>query len=346
MTLQQLLNADLRTVGRWCREGFAWWIDELASLVPERWRARRPSPWTARVGPDGVIQLWRDGRLTQATPPSASAGWRADILLPAEAVLVRDLELPRLSAGDLRRMLTANMDRLTPFPVERVYFDTALSHRSGGDAVQRLSLAVIPRDRARPLLDQARALGLEVGRMGVEAADGRAVFDFMGAIRAEEGGGGRDRQRTLWWSACAGLVGLNVAVAVLMDLRDVRRLEAAVEAGQPKVMAAVKLRQTVTAGQQARLLLLTKRSRNEPLRIIDAVSKVLPDRQWAHRLEWNGRAVRIVGFKTQGFDVLAALRQTPALSNPRSLLSDMPVKTASGVEPFDVIADSAAQAPK
>jgi len=348
MTPQQILNADLGTIARWCREGFAWWIDELAGLVPTGWRGggRRQAPWTARVGRDGAIQLWRDGRPTQATPPSASAGWRADVMLPPEAVLVRDLDLPRLSAGDLRRLLVANMDRLTPFPVERIYFDAPVVDRANGDARLRLRLAVIPRDRARPILDQARAMGLEVERLGVETEDGHVAFDFMTAIRAEEGEGARDRQRTLWWSACVGLVGLNVAVAVLMDLSDVRRIEAAVEAEQPKAMAAARLRRTVEAGQQARLEVLALRSQNEPLRIVDALSKVLPDGQWAHRMEWNGRAVRVVGSKSQGFDVPAALRQTPALTNPRSLLSDMPVKTASGVEPFDVIADSATRAPK
>ncbi|WP_277792055.1 hypothetical protein [Caulobacter endophyticus] len=344
MTLQKILNADLATIARWCREGLSWWLDELADAIPARWRSASPrhAPWTARVGADGAMRLWRDGRLI---PPEAWSGHtprRADILLPAQAVLVRRIDLPPLSSRDLRRMLAENMDRLTPFPADRVYFDVLAEGESGHAGRRRLRLAVIPRAQAQAVMEQARVLGLDVERFGVEAEGGRGDIDFMTAIRDEQGGG-RDLRRSVWWSACAGLVALNVAAAVFMDVRDVRRLEAAVAADQPKVMAAARLRQAVAEGQRMRLDLLTRRSRNEPLRIIDALGKVLPDGQWVHRLEWNGRAVRIAGFKTQGFDVPAALRQTPALTNPRSLLSDMPVRTASGVEPFDVIADSTAR---
>jgi general secretion pathway protein L len=348
MTLQNILNADLATIGRWLHAGFVWWIDELSGLVPERYRrnVRRRAPWTARVDRDGVIQLWREGRPTQATPPSPAAGWRADVVLPTEAVLVRDLDLPRLSNADLRRMLQVNMDRFTPFSAERVYFDAPTLLRPGDEARARVRLAVIPRERALDVLTRARALGLEVERLGTEDEDSDPAFDFMAAIRADQGGSSGRRRLALWWSACAGLVALNVLAIILLDMRDVRRLTAAVETEQPRVAAATRIRETVAAEQGVRLALLTRRSQNEPLRIVDALTKALPEGQWTHRLEWNGRTVRIVGFKTQGFDVPGALRHTPALTNPRSLLSDMPVKTTAGVEPFDVIADSATRTPK
>ncbi|KSB90008.1 hypothetical protein AS593_11320 [Caulobacter vibrioides] len=347
MTLQQILNADLATIARWCRDGFSWWVDELADAIPARWRSAgsRHAPWTVRIGDDGAMRIWRDGRQVPPEARSSSALRRADILLPAQAVLVRRIDLPPLSSRDLRRMLAENMDRLTPFAADRVYFDALAEGEGDREGRRRVRLAVILREQAQAVLEQARALGLEVERFGVEAEGGGVEIDFMAAIRAEQGGA-RDLRRSVWWSACAGLVALNVAVAVIMDVRDVRRLEAAVAAEQPKVMAAARLRQNVAQGQRMRLDLLNRRSRNEPLRIIDALGKVLPDGQWVHRLEWNGRAVRVAGFKTQGFDVPAALRQTPALTNPRSLLSDMPVKTASGVEPFDVIADSTAKVAK
>lgn len=348
MNLQAILNADLATIGRWLSAGFVWWIDELSGLVPERYRrnARRPARWTARVGDDGAIQLWRDGRPTQAAPPSPSAGWRADVVLPSEAVLVRDLDLPRLSSADLRRMLTANMDRFTPFPAERIYFDAPVFVRPGTEARARVRLAVIARARALDALAAARALGLEVERLGTQDEAGLPEFDFMAAIRTDLGGSSGRRRLAQWWCACACLVMLNILTVVLMDMRDVRRLTTAVEAEQPRVAAATRIREAATAERSVRLSLLVRRSQNEPLRIVDALTKALPEGQWTHRLEWNGRTVRIVGFKTQGFDVPAALRRAPALTNPRSLLADMPVKTAAGVEPFDVIADSATRAPK
>ncbi|WP_165190168.1 hypothetical protein [Caulobacter soli] len=343
MTSRNILDADLGTVGRWIAAGVSWWVDELSTLLPARYRRslRRRARWSARPDRDGSLQLHRDGRPTQARPPSPTAGWRADLVLPADAVLVRDLDLPRLSRADLRRMLAANMDRFTPFPAQAVYFDAPVAALADPADRVRVRLAVIPRDKALDALDQARAMGLEIDRFGAEGGDGEALFDFMPAIRADQGGGSGSRRLTLWWSACATLVVLNVLVAVLMDVRDVLRLEAAIEDEAPRAAAAARIRDAANAERTVRLALLTRRSQNEPLRIIDALSKALPSSQWAHRLEWNGHVVRVVGFKTPDGEVTEALRNTRALANPRSLLTDMPTQTTTGVEPFDVIADAA-----
>ncbi len=344
MTTRNILDADLGTVGRWIGGGFSWWIDELSTLVPERYRrgVGGRARWSLRPDGDGGHQLHRDGRRTQAWPSSASAGWRADLVLPAQSVLIRELDLPRLSRADLRRMLTANMDRFTPFSAEAVYFDAPVSMRPGREDRSRVRLAVIPREKALAALESARSLGFDIERLGIEDGGGDVAFDFMPAIRADRGGGSGARRLAVWWSACAALLILNVLAAVLMDARDVGRLEAAVEAEAPRAAAAARIRDAATSERSIRLALLTRRSQNEPLRIIDALSKALPAGQWAHRLEWNGRTVRVVGFRTPGGEAADALRGTSALINPRSLLTDMPTRSTAGVEPFDVIADAPA----
>uniref|UniRef100_B0T7N5 Fimbrial assembly family protein n=1 Tax=Caulobacter sp. (strain K31) TaxID=366602 RepID=B0T7N5_CAUSK len=345
MTARRVLDADLGEIVRGIQQGWAWWVGELSDMAPASWRRtlRRPTPWSVRAGQDGVLGLWRDGLPVGAmVGPPANA--RADLVLPPEAVLVRDLDIPRLSRADLNRLLTANMDRFTPFSADQVYFDARFVAESG-DGKQRLRLAVIIRERARLILHQARSLGVEIARMGPEARDAAPPIDFLPAIMAAEGGGDR-RRLTAWWTVCATLVALNILTAVMLDMRDVSRLRDVVEAEQPRVEAAGRMRQAVQAEQDTRLALLRRRSQNEPLRIIAALAETLPSGQWVQRFEWNGRTVRVVGFKTAGFDVPNALGATPTLTNPRSLLSDMPVKAANGREPFDVIADSSTRGPR
>ena len=43
-----ILEADMTTVGRWLRDGWRWWIDELTSMVPPR--IRRPAAMGGLVG--------------------------------------------------------------------------------------------------------------------------------------------------------------------------------------------------------------------------------------------------------------------------------------------------------
>jgi len=339
MTARRILDADMGEVARAIRQGWAWWVGELSDMAPAGWRgaARRRAPWSVRAGRDGVLGLWRDGVPATGTarPP---AGARAELVLAPDAVLVRELEMPRLSTADVNRLLVANMDRFTPFSADQVYMDARFVAVAGEPRAQ-LRLAVIVRDRARALLDQARGLGVEITRMGPEARGEAPPIDFLPAIRAQEDGGDH-RRRAAWWMLCAGLLALNVLTAIVLDMRDLGRLRDVVEAEQPRVDAANRMRVAVQAEQDVRLGLLRRRSQNEPLRILAALTQALPAGQWTHRFEWNGRTVRIVGFKTQGFDVPSALRATPALTNPRSLLSDMPIKAANNLEPFDVIADS------
>jgi general secretion pathway protein L len=192
----------------------------------------------------------------------------------------------------------------------------------------------------------AERLGLKVQRLGLASGDGGQLeFDFTRAVKGGGGLAASSRRRAWLWGACAALAVINVLVAVLEDMNDVRELDRLVEAQRPAVTLAARLRRTVQAEQDRRLALLTRRSVQEPLRILDAVTRSLPQTVWVQRLEWNGRAVRLVGFRSPEADAAAGL-QGPALRNVRSLASDMTTPVAGGKVPFDLMADSAAQVRK
>ncbi len=349
MTSQNLLNADIGVVGRLILEGWRWWIAELEGMVPAALRRPRAkgAPWLAEVQSlDGPVRLWRAG--APAGPLAAADGHerRADLALPAHAVLVQELELPRMSQGDLRRLVELNIDRFTPFRADQVHFDVKVVGVAADGARQRVRLAMIARDRAQAALALAERLGLKVQRLGLACADGGPLeFDFTRAMKGR-GGLGASGGRGVWlWGACAALTLASLGIAVLEDMNDVRGLERLVEAQRPATTLAARLRRTVQGEQQRRLALLTRRSVQEPLRILDAATRSLPQTVWVQRLEWNGRAVRLVGFRPPAVDVAAAL-QGPALRNVRSLASDMATPVAGGKVPFDLMADSAAQVRK
>src|SRR3546814_6041057 len=93
---------------------------------------------------------------------------------------------------------------------------------------------------------------------------------------------------------------------------------------------------TLVKREQARREnLVQRRSSSDPLRVLGAVSRTLPEGAWVQRLEWNGKTVRLKGFKKDGVDVVAALRRSPILANVRDSSSDTAAQTATG-QPFDV----------
>jgi Tfp pilus assembly protein PilN len=176
--------------------------------------------------------------------------------------------------------------------------------------------------------------------MGASRGDGGAIhrFNFLPALQASLGETGGGRVMRYWWAAVAVLLVLNLAGLVVRDMMDIARLRSAVDDQQTAVTAASQLQRRVQAEETQRRDLIARQMQNDPLHVLDALTRVMPASAWVQRLEWNGQTVRIVGFKSGDVDLLAALRTSPLFVNPRAASSDSPAKP--GVSPpFDITVD-------
>jgi general secretion pathway protein L len=89
------------------------------------------------------------------------------VLLPSGSLLRKRLELPLPVRENLRSILALEMDRLTPFSADQVYFDFRIL--SSGPHNQRLSLelAVVQRERVDDWLELLRRSGLVPRSIGI-----------------------------------------------------------------------------------------------------------------------------------------------------------------------------------
>jgi general secretion pathway protein L len=340
MTLQELLNSDVATLGEAVRRGFAWWTGELADLAPPRWRrlggGDRP---VAALAADGQsLSIRRGGRVFERRAGDRPWTGPADLGLPAGAVLQREVVLPALGLDDMKRLVAHDLDRLTPFRPDQVYFDLEPVQAAAPPGRRMARLGVIFRADAEAALHAARRFGLEPRRLGVRIEGEGLRFDFLGPMRAAGRGGRPDRALIYWWSAVAVLAAANLTALVLKDMDDVAALRQLVDLQRPTAALALKLRQRVESEAQARDTLLTRRARNEPLRVLDAATRAFPPPQWVQRLEWNGRLVRIVGYRDPAFDVLAAARTSGLLARARTL-SGSEAPTPGARPSFDLVAE-------
>lgn len=335
MTLQDLLNTDVRAIGEALRQGWAWWTDELGQLAPERWRrarsADRPVADLGEAGP--TLRLWRRGRFSEVAPGARPRA--ADLGLAPRQVLVRQVVLPAVGRADVLRLVALELDRLTPFQPDQVYIDVERVTVDRAQGRQTLRLAVVPRPEAEAALERARRHGLSPLRLGVlEAAE--LSFDFLPAIRAAGRGGRPDRALPLWWAAAGALLALNLSILVLRDVDDLANLRQTVELQRPTATLAASLRRRVELEARARRGLLDRRAQNDPLRIEAAVTRAFAPPAWIQRLEWNGRTLRLVGYAPPGYDVLAAIRRSRALGEPRALTRGEAASPAAK-PPFDLV---------
>src|SRR5450432_3448335 len=161
MTLQELLNADVRSIGALIRQGYAWWIDELAALLPASWSglfSSRPKVLAEPLAAGGW-RCWKDGRPISDEGRGDAPRSGVGLILPPGAVLIREVKFPRLPLADVRRMVNLDLDRLSPIRPELVLVDVEVVDRDAADGRQTVLVGVLPRDVAARQLEAARAAG-------------------------------------------------------------------------------------------------------------------------------------------------------------------------------------------
>lgn len=169
---------------------FHWWRTELKSLLPARWRQTlemRP-PSLALLTKDGelycyrhegagyhLLQQWplqaepadNDVDLSVLAAPLLREGGRVDgILTPLQALIV-PLTLPLAAAENIRQVLQFEMDRLTPFKAEDVYYDYQLQQRDKQANTLKLQLIVSPRRIVDPLVNALEGRGIRLNGIDV-----------------------------------------------------------------------------------------------------------------------------------------------------------------------------------
>ncbi|HVZ91404.1 MAG TPA: PilN domain-containing protein [Rhizomicrobium sp.] len=337
MNAKDFLNMDLQTAAQLFLRGWRWWSEEIMAMLPPEWRERLTSRSRTVAEIRGGEVIYRTEGSNEPLP--AKPRGRIKLLMPADQVLVRQVELPLLPMSDVRRMLALDIDRLTPFAPDQVYFDAEIVSRDQENGRQKVSVGVLLRERAAKYLELARDRNLQPAALGVAAAGGASAgFDFLAAMRDANGGDAAQRRSLYWWAAAAGLLAINIGLLAYRDSSSLDELRQTVEAQQAPVSVVIRTRDKVDRERARRADLIDRMRKSSPLPVLDAVTAAMPMDAWVSRFEWNGRTVHLRGQRKTSNDILARLEASPALRNARSLASDVR-NDSSASRQFDLQAD-------
>ncbi|MGE0357070.1 MAG: PilN domain-containing protein [Burkholderiales bacterium] len=323
-----------------------WWRGELAALLPAGLRERLASRDVAYLGAEGdEWRAWRPvaGRLAQSgrvnlasldaagrraafrrllseAPGAAGNAW---LVLPPESVLVRDVSMPLAAEEDLRDAVGFDLDRLTPLPAERAWFDYRVTGRDA--ALQRLTLRLAVAERApvESRLAELREFGAAVVGVGLrdDVAGSGAPLNLLPPER-------RDRPATsaaaLGARALAAVATVLALIALVYPLwlkrEAVIALHPRMDDAKAQAEVAERVAQEIEKIASAHNFVLAKKQGMQPaVTLLEDLSRLLPDTTWVQQLDvktnQKSREVQIAGETGSSSQLVEVLEQSGTFAN-------------------------------
>ena len=337
-------------------EFLRWWRSELAGMLPEGWRRRlgrrhatvslAPTDAEVRVSRRENGRLEELGRFSTNLPDAAeraaailggleAGSTRVEVDVPADKLLVKQVQLPLAAEENLRQVLGFEMQRQTPFRAEQVYFNFRITARRAQSRQLAVQLSVVPRtvvdDVLAPLADWQ--LVPEKGDAGSDQ-DSR-VFAFVPADAGQRSASGL--YRALLVLNLALLVAV-VAVPLVQQQRYLEQLRERLAEVRVAATTASDLQQRIDQHQaRSRYVFAQKAGKPASVELLEELSRRLPDDTWLFRVEARDGKVYLQGTSSGASSLIAELEDSRLFEDVR-FASPVTQDGASGRERFHLSA--------
>lgn len=337
------MNAAFATLRHGGESFFRWWFGELRSLVPAVIvRAFQPQPRIVRIeaaGRDLTFKRIADGTTeTIATFPLESgpddtskrdlarrlkaynpARWDYRLYLRNGEVLRDRIWMPAAVVENLHEAVGFQLDRQTPFKSDEIYFDCRVANASGSTVA--IDVAISRRDTVDAAVERVRAAGIPVDFVTCDEPDGDGDPPFSLLQAKSSPGSGWKRRANMFLVALAVLL---AATAIWLPMeRDRERaqlLSLKVETLRKIANGSERLLASLETAQK-RLGFVTRRKRTTPsvTRVLDDLTRLVPDNSWVSRFSYDNGTVRIVMHAPESAAIVRLIEGSESFADARML---------------------------
>jgi len=315
-------------------EFFTWWRQQLLELVPETLRRASGADSNALVveqaGP-GMLSINRrrrgvEARLAQARLDepglpslraildSRAGGEPVVLRLPQDAVLERGVTLPLAAERDRERVLGYEMERLTPFTPDEVYWGATVESRDRARGRLGLRLTLVPRVHVQELVELLARCGGAPSLIETETAQGPRTIRL--AHEVENTRIARLSPRAAA-AILAGLLALVVGSPFLRQSLALASAQASLDALQPKMQMVDDLRRRIAgAGAGGDVVATETRHFGDALAGLAAVTEILPDDSYLTEFTMRERKITLSGMAASAPKLISALSADERIRNP------------------------------
>jgi general secretion pathway protein L len=311
----------------WALAEFAtWWSAQMRSLIPAAQRRGEGGQDALLIAIDRPLTngasneplsatLWlRQRGQTTAFGSLASNGpspaipnhLKTGLKLPPGCVLTRQVALPLAAARQLHTVMRFEMDRLTPFAPDELYWGISGVTPDRAHGKLRLQLAFVLRD---PVDRLCQALARQLLFPGfIEAPGGRI------ALQA-------DAPRRRWLTAAlpllCGLLALAcLATPLLRQQMAMTKATNTIAAQAPAAQTALALRQQLSTAAFGRIAIAQAQQEGDALHVLAQLTDALPDGTWLDDLTLKSGTVNLDGQSANAAALIGRLSAAPGLRDP------------------------------
>jgi general secretion pathway protein L len=335
---------------------FGWWLRELAGLMPQRLRLpgrrERRGPVLIFGGEKSVV-LERaaegervvgsvdtntpdhDQRLSELLKQAKGRRRPVTVRLSAELGLCKILDLPLAAKDDLDQVLRFEMDRLTPFQADEVYF----AHRVvGSDARNRrlsVELQLAPKREIERVLEVARSFA--VLPVSIELAGGAEGAGMLNLLPGEPGHRTREGRLSRALAVLALVLAVSaVAIPLQRQRAMVAKLQADVTAARAEAEESLALRDRLgQLTRSAQFLVADKNRQPLVVQVLEELTRLVPDQAYIIQFELHDQTVEVHGLAATASDLIGVLERSPLFKAPQ-FRSPVTQDRRSGAERFHV----------
>jgi general secretion pathway protein L len=318
---------------------WSWWLAELAGMLPRRLkrtgrRDRREVVLLLNPGETVVLERARD----RARVAGVARSDRSDhgqqlaallqrvnhrrqpvtICLGGELGLRKVIGLPLAARDDLEQLLRFEMDRLTPFRAEEVYFAQRIVDTDMPNRRIMVELAVAPRSIVDQALRTAQAVGAVASRveLGTARPDGGEPLNLL----PQQAGDAAGERRLIRALILLAVILAIVAVAIPLQRQRARLAALADQVAATRVEAEQShaLREQLDQlTQTGTFLVAEKRRRPMATEVLADLTRLMPDQAHLTQLMLQGGEVQLHGQAATASDLISLLDQSPLFRAPQ-----------------------------
>ena len=345
---------------------FQWWGEELAAMIPARWRRRMIAPtprlWLLATDEEGTLEVWRGGehpqRLdefrAQEDPALLRTRWQnhlhgfregepeVTLLLPPDIVLEAAVDLPLAVESNLDQAITYQLDQLTPFRADQVWHDFQVLERSDDSGRLKLDLRLVPKGQLEQRIDRVGAIGIRLHAVDSARLDqpeqvlaGKEGFNLLPeAMRHSY----VDRRARLNWALGLAVV-LVVSLVMVQSLwlreRGIDHLRAEVDGLRAQAERVMALQRELEDSLDAANFLAEHR-REQPviMNVLDEITRVLPNDMWLQQIQVRGDELTMTGM-ANGSQRLIELVNDSYLFSDTEFRGSVSIDSNTGQERFN-----------